>query len=208
MPRLWSRAASPTRCALRWRSSRKSFALPATRTYYRSSCLETIRASRLAGSCLPMARALQTDRDLCPRVLLRGSRGVFGPVSRRRRGCQAAPVEPEGVRAAERRARDRGGVGRQIRRLVKLVDASIQTAGRSRAYSSAMPYRMALSKGLPPLRFQLQQQVSQLGALAGKARLGSLVHPPPLTAFLGAWAHAVVPVHHLLEQLGGHARIG
>lgn len=164
-PRPWSRVVSPTRCALRYRSSRKSFALPATRTYYRSSCLETIRASRLAGSCLPMARALQTDRDLCPRVLLRGSRGVFGPVSRRRRGCQAAPVEPEGVRAAERRARDRGGVGRQIRRLVKLVDASIQTAGRSRAYSSAMPYRMALSKGLPPSAFSFSSRSPSSGHL-------------------------------------------
>lgn len=61
---------------------------------------------------------------------------------------------------------------------------------------------------LPPLCLQLQQQVSQLGALVGKARLGSLAHPPPLADFLGARAHVVVPVHHLLEQLGGHARIG
>lgn len=60
---------------------------------------------------------------------------------------------------------------------------------------------------LPPLRLQLQQQVAQLGALARKARLGSLAHPPPLADFLGARAHVVVPVHHLLEQLGGHARI-
>lgn len=29
-----------------------------------------------------------------------------------------------------------------------------------------------------PLRLQLQQQVAQLGALLGKARLGSLAHPP------------------------------
>lgn len=61
---------------------------------------------------------------------------------------------------------------------------------------------------LPPLRLQLQQQVAQFGALAGKARLGSLAHPPPLADFLGARAHTVVPVHHLFEQLGGHARIG
>lgn len=61
---------------------------------------------------------------------------------------------------------------------------------------------------LPPLRLQLQQQVAQLGALAGKARLGSLAHPPPLADLLGARTHAVVPVHRLLEQLGGHARIG
>ena len=43
-----------------------------------------------------------------------------------------------------------GGVGRQTRQLVILVDASIQTAGQSRAYSAAMPNRMAFSKGLPP----------------------------------------------------------
>ena len=61
---------------------------------------------------------------------------------------------------------------------------------------------------LPPLRLQLQQQVAQLGALAGKARLSSLAHPPPLADLLGARAHSIVPVHHLLEQLGGHARIG
>ena len=61
---------------------------------------------------------------------------------------------------------------------------------------------------LPSRRLQLQQQVAQLGALARKARLSSLAHPPPLADFLGARAHAVVPVHHLLEQLGGHARIG
>lgn len=29
-----------------------------------------------------------------------------------------------------------------------------------------------------PLRLQLQQQVVQLGALAGEARLGSLAYPP------------------------------
>lgn len=61
---------------------------------------------------------------------------------------------------------------------------------------------------LPPLRLQLQQKVAQLGALVGETRLGSLAHPPTLADFLGARAHAVVPVHHLLEQLGGHARIG
>lgn len=61
---------------------------------------------------------------------------------------------------------------------------------------------------LPPLRLQLQQQIAQLGAPAGEARLGSLAHPPPLADLLGAWAHVVAPVHHLLEQLGGHARIG
>ena len=70
-----------------------------------------------------------------------------------------------------------------------------------------MPNRMAFSKGPPPLRLQPQQQVAQFGALVGKARLSSLVHPPPLAYFLDARAHAVVPVHHLLEQLGGHARI-
>lgn len=52
-------------------------------------------------------------------------------------------------------ARDRGCVGRQTGQLVILVDASIQTAGRSRAYSPAMPNRMAFSKGLPPRRLQL-----------------------------------------------------
>lgn len=31
---------------------------------------------------------------------------------------------------------------------------------------------------LPSRRLQLQQQVAQLGALARKARLGSLAHPP------------------------------
>lgn len=46
---------------------------------------------------------------------------------------------------------------------------------------------------LPSLRLQLQQQVAQLGALLGKARLGSLAHPPPLANFLGARAHVVVP---------------
>lgn len=61
---------------------------------------------------------------------------------------------------------------------------------------------------LPPLRLQPQQQVSQLGAPAGKARLGSLAHPPPLADFLGTRAHVVAPVHYLLEQLSGHARIG
>lgn len=61
---------------------------------------------------------------------------------------------------------------------------------------------------LPPLRLQLQQQVTQLGTLAGKARLSSLAHPPPLADFLGARTHAVLPVHCLLEQLGGYARIG
>ena len=61
---------------------------------------------------------------------------------------------------------------------------------------------------LPPLRLQLQKQVAQLGALLGKARLGSLAHPPPLADLLGARTHAVVPVHRLLEQLGGYARIG
>lgn len=61
---------------------------------------------------------------------------------------------------------------------------------------------------LPSLRLQLQQQVTQLGALTGKARLGSLAHPPPLADLLGVRAHTVVPVHHLLEQLGGYARIG
>lgn len=124
MPRLWSRAASPTRCALRWRSSRKSFALPATRTYYRSSCLETIRASRLAGSCLPMARALQTDRDLCPRVLLRRGRGVSGPVPRCRARDEDTPVEPEGVRAAECRTWDCGG-GCRSRSLMTVASAGM-----------------------------------------------------------------------------------
>lgn len=61
---------------------------------------------------------------------------------------------------------------------------------------------------LPPLRLQLQQKVAQLGALLGKARLSLLAHPPPLADLLGARAHVVVPVHHLLEQLGGHMRIG
>lgn len=61
---------------------------------------------------------------------------------------------------------------------------------------------------LLPLRLQFQQQVAQLGALAGKARLGSLAHPPSLADLLSARAHAVVSVHHLLEQLGGYARIG
>lgn len=37
------------------------------------------------------------------------SRGIPGPVPRRRRGCRAAPVEREGVRAAECSARDCGG---------------------------------------------------------------------------------------------------
>lgn len=59
-----------------------------------------------------------------------------------------------------------------------------------------------------PLRLQPQQQVTQLGALTGETRLSSLAHPPTLADFLGARAHTVVPVHHLLEQLGGHARIG
>ena len=67
---------------------------------------------------------------------------------------------------------------------------------------------MQTANAPPPLRLQLQQQITQLGALAGKARLSSLAHPPPLANFLGARTHAVVPVHHLLEQLGGHARIG
>lgn len=47
---------------------------------------------------------------------------------------------------------------------------------------------------LPPLRLQLQQQVTQLEALAGKARLGSLAHPPPLADFLGARTHVIVPL--------------
>lgn len=145
---------------------------------------------------------------LCPRVLLRGRRGIPGSVPRRRTRGRAAAVERKGVRAVECGPRDCDGVGRQTRQLVILVDASIQTAVRSRAYSPAMPNRMAFSKGLPPLRLQPQQQVAQLGALAGKARLGSLAHPPPLADFLDVRAHAVAPIHHLLEQLGGHARIG
>lgn len=71
-----------------------------------------------------------------------------------------------------------------------------------------MPNRMAFSKGLPPLRLRPQQQIAQLGALAGKARLSSLAYPPPLTDFLGARTHVIVPLHHLLEQLSGYARIG
>lgn len=58
------------------------------------------------------------------------------------------------------------------------------------------------------LRLQLQQQVAQFGALAGNARLGSLAHPPPLADFPGARTHVIVPLHHLLEQLSGHACIG
>ena len=61
---------------------------------------------------------------------------------------------------------------------------------------------------LPPHRLQLQQQIAQLWTLAGKACLDSLAHPPPLADLLGAWAHAVVPVHHLFEQLGGHTCVG
>lgn len=61
---------------------------------------------------------------------------------------------------------------------------------------------------LPPLRLQLQQQVAQLGALLGKAHLSSLAHPPPLADLLDTRTHVVVPIHHLLEQLSGHARIG
>lgn len=54
---------------------------------------------------------------------------------------------------------------------------------------------------LPPLRLQLQQQVTQLGALAGKACLGSLAHPPPLADFLGTRAHVVVPPIICLSSL-------
>ena len=61
---------------------------------------------------------------------------------------------------------------------------------------------------LSPLRLQPQLQVAQLGALAGKARLSSLAHPPPLADLLGVRAHVIVPLHHLLEQLGGHAHVG
>ena len=61
---------------------------------------------------------------------------------------------------------------------------------------------------LPPLRLQLQQQIAQLGALAGKTRLGSPAHPPPLADLLGARTHTVVPAHHLLKQPGGHACVG
>lgn len=40
-----------------------------------------------------------------------------------------------------------------------------------------------------PLRLQLQQQVVQLGALAGEARLGSLAYPPHRWRI--SWAHGL-----------------
>ena len=55
---------------------------------------------------------------------------------------------------------------------------------------------------LPSLRLQLQQQITQLGALAGEARLGSLVHPP--------WRGSLLQLHFcrreafLQELLNGH----
>ena len=76
--------------------------------------------------------------------------------------------------------------------------------------SFPQPFLLLAPNGHPPtsLRLQLQQQVAQLGTLLGKARLGSLAHPPPLADLLGVRTHVIVPLHHLLEQPGGYARIG
>ena len=81
-----------------------------------------------------------------------------------------------------------------------------QAAGRVTIRDRHAPCRQLTP--LPSRRLQLQQQVAQLGALAREACLGPLAHPPTLADFLGARTHAVVPVHRLLEQLGGYARIG
>ncbi len=72
------------------------------------------RAVELEAVCRRQVRCGRIRR-LCPRVLLRGSRGISEPVPQRRRGCRAAPVEPEGVRAAECRTWDCGGVGERTR---------------------------------------------------------------------------------------------
>lgn len=77
---------------------------------------------------------------LCPRVLLRGSRCISGPVPRRRQGCRAAPVEPEGVRTTECRARDRGGVGRRRRRAAVAHRRSNRTMSKGRHL--CMPFDM------------------------------------------------------------------
>ena len=117
--------SAPTACGskkyrqerYRTKSLPLAYILPYKRTHvrshqlliYRTPALAAVRANRLADSSSPTARASQALGHLCPRVLLRGNRSVSGSVPRRRARGQAAPVEPEGVRAAERGARDCGG---------------------------------------------------------------------------------------------------
>lgn len=55
---------------------------------------------------------------------------------------------------------------------------------------------------LPPLCLQLQQQVAQLGALAGKACLGSLAHPPPLADLLGVRAKVQQSLQRYFHRSG------
>ena len=79
-------------------------------------------------------------RRLCPRVLLRGSRGIPGPVPRRRVRGRTAPVEPEGVRAAECGPRDCGGVGRRRRRAAIAHRRTNRTM--SKGWHLCMPFDM------------------------------------------------------------------
>lgn len=72
------------------------------------------RAVQLEALCRRRVRCGRIRR-LCPRVLLRGRRGVSRPVPRRRTRDRAVPVEPEGVRAAECRAWDCEGVDERTR---------------------------------------------------------------------------------------------